>query len=87
LLLVIFPRLGKKTSSLLYFNGISNQTEEEFKKRIERLSEKEIDELFIAQIYANAKIAGKKFLWLKVAIIFIVLNIITSMFWLFCNTR
>src|SRR5438477_5368827 len=69
LLCVVFPRLGRTTSSLFYFSGIVNQQLDEFRDRVRKLDRKQIEGLFIDQIYQNASIARAKFRAIRVAII------------------
>lgn len=78
LISVIVPRLGSKTTSLIYFGGIVKHNKEEFISRMNTLSEKEGEEMLIDQIYQNAIIAQKKFTLIKYASKLLIANIIVS---------
>jgi len=83
LILVIFPRLGEKTSSLLYFGGICNQKENEFKDRIKNINDNQILEMLSNQIYQNAKIANQKFIHVREAVILTSLNFLVAIVLIF----
>jgi len=81
LIQVIKPRLkkiGKKTS-LLYFMDISNMEIEEYQKELMSLSNGQLKEHMIGQIYANSQVAKKKYENLDTAINFLVASLVTGL--------
>lgn len=70
IVLVMYPRISKGNSGgVLYFKDITQITKEEYIELVNNLGEEEMIKPLQSQAYELAKIAGKKFASLKIAII------------------
>jgi hypothetical protein len=82
LALTAFPRLEGPKGSKVYFGGIIQKSEDKFIKEIIVEPSEDILEDFARQIYRNAEIASKKFMFIKWAMICMFASVL---FWLFAN--
>lgn len=81
LILALIPRLGdRKGSSMIFFGDIASQEWEEFKKRLDEINEKTLGEMWAQQIHANAKIATKKFMRVRWAMLSLIVNMVLGLF-------
>lgn len=69
LVLATFPRTDGPPSSLVFFGGIANRTEREFRDAVYAVDEAGYAEDLISQCYVNAVIAAKKFRWVKLSLL------------------
>jgi Family of unknown function (DUF5706) len=75
-ILVVIPRLGGPSDSLLFFGVASQKTIEEYKKQFLESSSREMLEDMASQIHRNSEIANKKQRLVKRGIIFLILGAI-----------
>lgn len=69
LTLATFPRTDGPPNSLVFFGGIANRTEREFRDAVQAVDEAGYVEDLISQCHVNAVIAAKKFRWIKLSLL------------------
>ncbi|MBA2880185.1 hypothetical protein HNR65_000492 [Desulfosalsimonas propionicica] len=69
LALATFPRTDGPRNSLVFFGGIANRTEREFRDAVQAVDEAGYAEDLISQCHVNAVIAVKKFRWIKLSLL------------------
>lgn len=74
--LAMFPRITGNLPSLLYFGDIASISPEEYRGRVVRRSPGEYLDDLIAQSHTNSKIATKKFRWVRLSTLVLVVGVI-----------
>lgn len=71
-----YPKTKSINASLIYFGTIANLKLGEFKKRFKDSTEEEYLDDLLSQTHINAQIISKKFSYLKISLILILLSVI-----------
>ena len=79
LVVCTFPQLSGPKNSIIYFGGITEYTTEDYKSKINNISDLELMEEITEQCHRNAEIANSKFQRIRWAMIFLY---ISFLFWL-----
>ena len=78
----VFPRTGGPSASLIYFGGIGSLELEEYKRRVKsRTTDEYLDDL-VEQCHINAKIAAKKYQWVRKSLTLVSLGFASWVVWL-----
>lgn len=76
LIIVLFARTKNKEESLIFFEKISKKELDDYANEMKRVSDEELTEDLIKQIYANSKICNKKFKFFNIALILCIIGIL-----------
>ncbi|MBP6912416.1 MAG: hypothetical protein KBB86_00605 [Candidatus Pacebacteria bacterium] len=71
-----YPKTKSSNASLIYFGTIANLKVSDFKKRFKDLTDEEYLDDLLSQTHINAQILSKKFSYLKISLILILLSVI-----------
>ncbi len=85
--LVIFPRITQKTQfeSIIFYKSITQQTKEEYRKRVQMMTVENILQDFLDNIYSIADIQSEKFRYLRIALICMIISVISLSGTLICH--
>ena len=78
----VFPRTDGSSRSLIFFGGIESLELEEYDRRVKSRTADEYMTDLIEQCHINAKIAAKKYQWVKKSMIFVSLGFASWVIWL-----
>ena len=78
----VFPRTSGPSRSLIFFGGIESLELEEYERLVKSRTADEYMTDLVEQCHINAKIAAKKYQWVKRSMVFISLGFVSWVIWL-----